>query len=188
MFMVGNHLAIKLKNLGINTIGDLANYPTPQALQKILTKHYIDYVNNAKGKTDGFNFYHDLPKSFSIKRTFISPLFDGKELRELIHLFADNLATYMHEVNASCKRISCVIEELDHTFHTNLLQYRTNIKTAHDLFNQFLILFDKTYADSNYAIRLLGFCLTRIEYEDQDLQLKLNDLNKVNDEYKKDYN
>ena len=188
MFMVGNHLALKLKKVGINTIGDLANYPRPQELQKIWTKHYIDYVNNAKGKNDGFNFYHDLPKSFSIKRTFINALFDGKELRDLIHLFADNLATYMQEVNASCKRISCVIEELDYTFHTNLLQYRTNIKTAHDLFNQFVILFDKTYGDSNYAIRSLGFCLTRIEYEDQDLQLKLNDLDKFNDEYKQDYN
>ncbi|MBO6103472.1 hypothetical protein J6P04_00090 [bacterium] len=188
MFMIGNHLAIKLQKIGINTIGDLANYASPQALQKILTKHYIDYINNAKGKSDGFNFYHDLPKSFSIKRTFITPLTDGKELRNLINLFANNLATYMHEVNASCKRISCIVEELDHTFHTNLLQYRTNIKTSHDLFNQFIILFDKTYADSTYLIRSLGFCLTRIEYEDQDMQLKLNDLSKVNDEYKQDYN
>ena len=81
--MIGNHLALKLKNVGINTIGDLANYPNPPSLQKILTKHYIDYVNNAKGKTDGFNFYHDLPKSFSIKQYLLNLIIFITSCREL---------------------------------------------------------------------------------------------------------
>ena len=61
MFGIGKKTAPKLKEIGINTIGDLAQYDINSILlRQILGKNTLKYIELANGKDDSELIYEDI--------------------------------------------------------------------------------------------------------------------------------
>ena len=83
MFGIGKKTAPHLKEVGILTIGDVANYKNYQTLRSILGRHALLYYYKANGKDDSKVIYEDYDlKSISNSTTFLNDINDLSSLEE----------------------------------------------------------------------------------------------------------
>jgi DNA polymerase-4 len=83
MFGIGKKTAPYLKEAGIQTIGDVANYDNYQTLRSILGRHALLYYYKANGKDDSKVIYEDYDlKSISNSTTFLNDIDDLSSLEE----------------------------------------------------------------------------------------------------------
>ena len=83
MFGIGKKTAPYLKEAGIQTIGDVANYDNYQTLRSILGRHALLYYYKANGKDDSKVIYEDYDlKSISNSTTFLNDINDLSSLEE----------------------------------------------------------------------------------------------------------
>lgn len=188
MFMVGKSLSKRLNTIGINTIGDLANFKDIDLLKNIFNKNYLDYINNANGYLLDVEVNDEKPKSFSIKRTFASAMSEGVELFAFIKDMIKELVNCLNAVKGKAKKLTCIIESTKNKNYKMYFDYSEPIFTFDVIHDECFKLFDQIYFQKNFMIRSLCFALNKISYEDFDEQLKIKDLSLLNNKTKDNIN
>lgn len=165
LFMVGRKSALKLNDLGILTIGDLANYNTA-ALRSIFKSYggmIWNYANGLDDSTVDSNDDYQV-KIISNSTTFSHDITGRSEALKALLALSDNVAARLRTTNRFCQSVSVNIR--NSTFknysHQKKLYSPTNstsaiYETARDLFNA---------AWKGEPIRLLGIAISNLECDE----------------------
>ncbi len=156
MFGVGKKTAAMLKGLGINTIGDLANYENDMLLKKKLGKGYYTLNNWAHGIDESIvsTEVEDL-KSVGNSRTLEENTNDYQEIKSMISKLSKMVSERAKKDNLYSNQISITIKYDDFSVknHSKKLDHPTN--EYEDIFTLSMHLIEKYY-DSSRFVRLLG--------------------------------
>ncbi|MDD2258580.1 MAG: DNA polymerase IV [Bacilli bacterium] len=164
MYGVGKKTNIKLRKIGINTIGDLANFQDKILLEKIIgptfSKTLTDWAN---GIADDFvdPTKYDEISSISNSHTFdhdqIDVIFIKKSLKSLVYTVANRLI----KKDLKAKTIGITIKYSD--FHTISRSQSLNnpINEALEINEIVMELFEENY-EENSLVRLVGVFVNRL--------------------------
>lgn len=174
MFGIGKKSAPRLKAVGINTIGDLAN-SNQDEVKRILGVSYYTYHDWANGRgNDVVDIEPFDPKSISHSSTFLDDTNDYDEIKTMI---ADLSKSVIKEAKKDDKlgtTVQITIKNADFTSHTRASTVKKPFNDYETLFNKAMILFDKNY--NNQLIRLVGVALQNlVDRQDSVVQMSLFD-------------
>jgi len=171
MFFVGPPTAKRLKSIGINTIGDLANYNDLKRLEASLDRTWWETYQNALGNGNDFiDTSKNDPKSLSVSHTLLESTSDWNEISTAFEYMAKELASKleMYDMAASCVGIIYKYQYYEH-FTKNERQSKLIYKWE-DLWNIATRLFEHIY-DPDKPIRLVGISTSKL--------VKINDPNTI---------
>lgn len=185
MFFVGPPTAKHLKSIGINTIGDLANFDDIKLLQTTLDRNWYTTWQNAVGNGNDFvDITKNDPKSQSVSHTLLDPTNDLAEIETTIKYIAQELQTKLesYKMAGSCIGIIYKIGNVNRVKNQSI---NKNIYKWEDLANYALKLLGMVW-DGSTQIRLLGINLSKLvkvdsmeSLEQQLVPRKQNKLDKI---------
>lgn len=185
MFFVGPPTAKRLKSIGINTIGDLANFDDIKLLEATLDRNWYTTWQNALGNGDDFvDTAKNDPKSQSVSHTLLDPTNDLVEIETTIKYIAQELQTKLesYKMAGSCVGVIYKINKVNRVKNESL---NKNIYKWEDLANYALKLLGMVW-DGNSMIQLLGINLSKLvkvdsveSIEQQLVPKKQNKLQKI---------
>lgn len=191
MFYVGPPTAKKLHSIGINTIGDLANFDDIKLLESTLDRNWWSTQQNALGNGDDLvDVSKNDPKSQSVSHTLLDPTNDTVEIETTLKYIAQELQTKLeaYKMAGSCVGIIYKINKVNRIKNQSLNRY---IYKWEDLANYALKLLGMVW-DGSSMIQLLGINLSKLRKMDNDETLeqtltpkRKNKLNKIVDEVNK---
>lgn len=176
MWGIGSKTYPYLEDIGIHTIGDLANYKNINELLPILGKNTEEIIARANGEDDSeLSFSYDM-KSMGVSETFLEDVTDYDELRGLIRLLSRRLSKRLYREKKAGYLIGLRIKYHNFVNQDRSKQVDSPIWASDDLFIHAMDLFDEYWNDE--PIRLLGITVSKFENDEQVLQLSLFDENK----------
>ncbi len=160
LFGIGKRSAIKLKNLNIKTIGDLANYPENK-LYKIFKNQSVDMIKSANGiGSDFVDSSLSEPKGIGNETTLKNNIYSKEELNPYLLALSENVTLRLRKQE---KYAYVVVVTLKDKFfkrksHQKKLVNATNIteevyKTAVEILNEM---------DMEDGVRLIGVRLDNL--------------------------
>jgi DNA polymerase-4 len=151
---VGPKTAERLAELGITTIGTLANYPEAD-LVRILGKHGHDLSVRSKGVDERPIITTHEVKSISNETTFHSDLLDKQSILRTLRKLSENVGKRLRRANKCGKTIKIKLRWSD--FSTITRQLTLDNPTDQDLsiINAAENLFDQSWYEGK-AVRLIG--------------------------------
>lgn len=169
-----------LEDIGIHTIGDLANFTNINELETILGKNTEEIIQRANGEDDSeLSLEYDM-KSISVSETFLEDVTDYEELRGLIRLLSRRLSQRLYREKKAGYSISIRIKYHDFINKDRSKQLDYPIWQGDDIFVNAIDLFEKNWTEE--PVRLLGIAISKFTDENYD-QLSLFDesLSKMNE-------
>lgn len=129
LFGIGKMTALKLKNLKINTIGDLAN-SDPYFLKKYFKNQALDMIKLAQGEDNSEVDNSKIPpKGISNEITLLKDTDNKEELKKYLHELSKKLAERIKKENKYATTIAVILK--DNKFrrfsHQKKLKNPTNI-------------------------------------------------------------
>lgn len=191
LLWIGKKTSVKLRELNINTIGDLAN-SNPHELSKYFKNQAIKMIESAKGIDDSevITTYVD-PKGISHSTTLPYDYTNKDEIYKVIGELSEKLGISLRKQKKYCHVIAIIIR--DKYFHT--FSHQRRLKNATDLNNEIYEvakqLFDEAW--NKEPVRLIGVRLDNLTestyhqlslFEDIDLREKDKKLEEVVDNLK----
>ncbi len=158
---VGKKTEPLLKDLHINTIGDLANYKDIEKLRPIFGKNTEAILERAHGIDHRTIVREWTPKSMSISETFQDDISDYDELRGSLRAMSRKLSERMRKEKKLGSGISIRIRLYDFRNIDRSSKSDQLIWSANDIFNQAIHLFEENW--DNQPIRLLGICMNGLK-------------------------
>lgn len=155
---IGNKTAPVLRDLGIQTIGDLANYTDISDLKPVLGKNTEEMIRRAHGYDAREITPETSPKSMGVSETLLDDAVDYDELRGLLRVLSRRLGKRLAEEKIAGSTISLRIKYYDFQNVDRSRQLENPIWQSDDLFVQALSLFDENWEDE--PIRLLGISVS----------------------------
>lgn len=143
-----------LHKMGIDTIGDLANFPK-EVLEKKLGKAGNHFYNLSHGIDDRQVHIGEKVKSVSNEHTFSKDIHDGELLRKRLAALCDKVGFRLRKNGLSAKTIHLKLRYSD---FSTITRNRTisNPTSETDIIQSIItLLFDKNYI-SGRSIRLIG--------------------------------
>ncbi len=191
MFFVGPPTAKRLKKIGINTIGQLANFDDIKLLEATLDRNWYTTWQNAIGNGDDFvDTTKNDPKSQSVSHTLLDPTNDINEIETTLKYIAQELQDKLeaYKMAGSCIGVIYKINKVNRIKNESL---NHNIYKWQDLANYALKLLGMVW-DGSSMIQLLGINLSKLVKVDANDSLeqrlvsrKKNKLAKVTEEINK---
>ena len=194
LYGIGKSSAIKLKNLKINTIGELANakreflYP----YFKNQTQHVIDIANGID-TSDVISEISDR-KCISTMETLMYDYDDVEEINKELKHIANGLSKELKNKNKYCYTIAIIIKDM--YFNTSTKQTKLkNCTNDSELIYEVSTKLFKEHWD-NTPVRLIGIRLDNLTdsndyqislFENIDEKVSNNNLNKTIDKLRKKY-
>lgn len=169
MFGIGKKTAPKLKEAGIQTIGDMAQYKNYQTLRQILGRHALIYYHKANGKDDSKVVYEDTDmKSIGHSTTFQDDIEDEESLKEKFKEMSLMVAERAQKYDMIGNNISITLKhDLTHTMNRQMnIDHYTN--SFEDIYSYALILFQRHY--DHQPLRLIGITLNNVKRKGEALQ------------------
>ena len=195
MHGIGKKTYPRLKNIGINTIGDLANFSDLDKLAKILKNQTNYHLLHAKGKgsstVEEYNPYN--AKSIGNRTTFSKNTDQYDEIYQIYITLVNNVIQRMHEHFKMAKTFTITIKYTNFKTKTRSITIKTPTDEKDEILKQAELLFEKNWQGEK--IRLIGFSASElIEKHSTGIQLDLftyQELNhknlevfkKINDKY-----
>lgn len=183
MFGVGKKTAPKLKNLGINTIGDLAN-SEDENVKKLLGKFYYTLHDWANGKgndivdVEPFN-----PKSISTSTTFLDDTNNYDQIKDMIKELSTEVAKRAKKENKLGTTVQLTIKNADFTSFTRSKSYDKPFNNVEKIYNAAMQLMETNYRSQ--FIRLVGVALQNlVDYKEIQVQMTLFDFEQHEEEAK----
>ena len=177
MFGIGKKTAPKLIEIGINTIGDLANYEDIYTLKNILGKNYIYYKDYARGIDNSEVIYNPVDaKSIGNSTTYENDLESEDQVRIALKELAKTVSNRVIAQNMLGFVVSITIRYSDFTTITRSISLSEPICNDEEIYLKAINLFEKNY--NNRPIRLLGVTLSNLKEKKEVLkQMSIFDLN-----------
>lgn len=175
MHGIGKKTAPKLKELGINTIKDVANYKNYDLLHSVLGRQALLFYNFANGHDQReVKPISDDAKSIGNSMTFQEDLTSEEEIENAFSSLARSVAQRAQKHHMLGDHISITIRySLDHQA-TRQMSINRFTDQYEDIYSYALILFKANY--EHLPIRLLGVTLTHlIRKEHANIQMSIFD-------------
>lgn len=166
---VGKKTLPFLEELGIRTIGDLAQWKDPEQLRGIFGKNTEQMIARANGHDDRQIELETDPKSMGVSETFLEDVTDYDELRGMIRTLSRRLSKRLAEVRKTGSLVSIRIRYSDFSNADRSMHVDHPIWKADDLFEQGIRLFNENWEQD--PIRLLGLTLSEFHSEQEDRNL-----------------
>ena len=158
MFGIGKKTQPKLRAVGINTIGDLADYKNYDNLKKVIGKNALLVYRKANGiDTNPVDYGHNELKSVGNSTTLPADTNDEVYLKEVLSNLAKQVSTRALKRNLVSNSISITIK---YTRFESVTRQTTVSKYINDY--ETILSTAKMLFDSNYngrPVRLLGVSL-----------------------------
>ncbi len=163
-----------LEEIGIRTIGDLANWSDPEQLRPIFGKNTESIIRRANGYDSREIVTEWDAKSMGVSETLLEDITDYDELRGLVRTLSRKLSRRLIDQKKSGSSLSLRIKYYDFSTADRSLRLARPIFKADDLFVYAMSLFDENW--DNEPVRLLGISLTDFASpEDTIVQMSLFD-------------
>lgn len=185
MFFVGPPTAKRLRSIGINTIGDLANFDDIKLLEATLDRNWFITYQNALGHGNDFvDTSKNDPKSQSVSHTLLDPTNDPVEIETTLQYIAQELQHKLeaYKMMGNCVSIIYKINRVNRIKNMTLNRY---IYRWEDLANYAIKLLGTVW-DGSSMIQLLGINISKLKktdgnesLEQQLLPKKVNKLQKI---------
>lgn len=166
---VGPKTAARLAEIGIHTIGDLADYD-PGELRRLFGKNGHDLSSHARGIDDSPIVTHHEPKSYSQEVTFARDVSDEQRLRRTLHEMTEQLGQYLRESGYTGATVKLKIRWPDFTTLTRQMTLAVPTNKDSYILAAALTLFEKVWSRGK-AVRLIGVGITGLSLRAQQLDL-----------------
>lgn len=166
---VGKKTLPFLEELGIRTIGDLAQWKDPEQLRGIFGKNTEQMIARANGHDDRQIELETDPKSMGVSETFLEDVSDYDELRGMMRTLSRRLSKRLAEVRKTGSLVSIRIRYSDFSNADRSMHVDHPIWKADDLFEQGIRLFNENWEQD--PVRLLGLTLSEFHSEQEDRNL-----------------
>ncbi|MBP3892071.1 MAG: DNA polymerase IV [Solobacterium sp.] len=154
-----------LKDLGIQTIGDLANYTETNDLIPIFGKNTEEMIRKAHGYDTREIVEEWDPKSMGVSETMIEDMTDYDEISGLFRTLARRLSKRLYKEKKVGYTLSIRIKYFDFHNRDRSIKLDLPIWKSEDLYVHALRLFDEVWDEE--PIRLLGISLSDLRERDQ---------------------
>ncbi|MBR3349917.1 MAG: DNA polymerase IV, partial [Solobacterium sp.] len=156
---VGRKTVPYMEELGIRTIGDLANYTNIDRLRPIFGKNTDEILARANGHDSRAIVTDWDSKSMGVSETLLEDIVDYDEIRGLIRTLSRKLSERLRKADKAGLRISLRICYYDFRNADRSIRVNTPVWRADDLFVSAISLFDDHWEEGE-AIRLLGISVS----------------------------
>lgn len=162
---VGFHTYEKLKNYGIYTINDLANADI-RYLKNILGKNGETLWCFANGydlsEVKRYDDYHEEIKSIGNSTTTIRDIYDLDDLKIIIKVLSDSIASRIKDVGLYYKTINLYLRDKKLQWRSVQKTLKENTDLASDIYYGALELFEKNNFDFKIPYRSIGIAVTKL--------------------------
>lgn len=170
MFGVGKKSAVRLKELGINTIGDLANYEDVDTLKRTLGKFYYTLIDWANGNGDDIvKTEVEDAKSIGNSTTLPFNTNDISILRETLKQLSDSVSNRANEYKMVGCGVTLTIKDERFKVNTKSKKLQEYISSSASIYDEALNLLEQHY-DGVTPIRLLGVTLTHLKHKKEKVE------------------
>lgn len=166
---IGKKTLPYLEELGIRTIGDLAQWKDPEQLRMIFGKNTEQMIARANGHDDRKIELESDPKSMGVSETFLEDVTDYDELRGMMRTLSRRLSKRLAEARKTGSLVSIRIRYADFSNADRSMHVDHPIWKADDLFEQGIRLFNENWEQD--PVRLLGLTLSEFHSEQEDRNL-----------------
>lgn len=183
LFMVGKSSSKKLRELGINTIEDLAK-TNPEKLVKYFKNRAIPMIESANG-IDNFKVEYEYtdPKSISSSTSLPYNYKLKEEIYEVLKELTKDTGSRLRQSNLYAQNVSIWIKYTDFTKISKQIKLNNPINSDIDIYNNSVKLFNKIWNEE--AVRALCVGVSDLT-KTNSVQLNLFSKNTIKEETKQD--
>lgn len=174
LFMAGKAASIKLNELGINTIGDLANYDENKLIKVLKNQGKLlhDYANGIDD-SPVINRYDDR-KGIGFSKTLEEDTIEKSVIYKILRNFSSKISIELKKRNMYASTIVVTIRYSSFKTYNHQIKFENNTNLEEEIFNYSKTAFNKLW---NFEpIRLIGLRVTDFS-KNNDIQLSLFDEN-----------
>lgn len=174
LYMAGNSSVKVLHNLGIFTIGDLAETPK-DLIESHLKSHGRLLWEYANGIDDS-PFFSEPPKNSGIgnSTTLSEDVVDRESAFHVLLALSESVSKRLRDSKQRASSISVEIKYSDFVRVSHQMQLSASTNSTSTLYEKACYLFDGLWSGS--PIRLLGIRTSKLASEDEPVQLSLFDM------------
>lgn len=165
MMGIGKKTLPKLQELGIETIGDLANPDNRNKVAPILGKNYWPMMMQIQGKSSDQLSFSSTRKSISHAETFGSDLYSLEEVLNQTRMIAMKLAGRMQKISKMGKQLSVTLRDRDFNNQVRSISLSDYTSRYEMLYEAAAILVTENFEPIGY--RLIGITVGSLKDEDQ---------------------
>ena len=174
LFMAGKSSCARLRRLGVNTIGELANFDQNKLHYHMKSMGTMLY-QFANGIDDSkVEYEHRERKGIGFSRTLSEDTEDKKILFSYLSDFSNDISNYLKRKNKYCSVIVVTIRYKDFKTYNHQIKLKNNINSKEEIFKYSKELFNKLW--NGEPVRLIGLRVTDFS-SNNDIQLSLFDEN-----------
>ena len=162
MFGVGKASSPKLKQLGINTIGDLVHYKDVDKIEQLFGHHALKWIENAKGNDQNPinpNKY-EVPSSIGHSTTFSKDYCFDEEIKAEAKRMCIKTSNRLKKYGLYAKTISIQLKDTSFKQITRSQTVQVPIQSVNELYPIIEELFDEHW--EGQALRLIGVNTTNL--------------------------
>ena len=162
MFGVGKASSPKLKQLGINTIGDLVHYKDVDKIEQLFGHHALKWIENAKGNDQNPinpNKY-EVPSSIGHSTTFSKDYCFDEEIKAEARRMCIKTSNRLKKYGLYAKTISIQLKDTSFKQITRSQTVQVPIQSVNELYPIIEELFDEHW--EGQALRLIGVNTTNL--------------------------
>ena len=162
MFGVGKASSPKLKQLGINTIGDLVHYKDVDKIEQLFGHHALKWIENAKGNDQNpinTNKY-EVPSSIGHSTTFSKDYCFDEEIKAEAKRMCIKTSNRLKKYGLYAKTISIQLKDTSFKQITRSQTVQIPIQSVNELYPIIEELFDEHW--EGQALRLIGVNTTNL--------------------------
>ena len=162
MFGVGKASSPKLKQIGINTIGDVVQYKDVDKIEQLFGHHALKWIENAKGNDQNPinpNMY-EVPSSIGHSTTFSKDYCFAEEIKAEAKRMCIKTSNRLKKYGLYAKTISIQLKDTSFKQITRSQTVQVPIQSVNELYPIIEELFDEHW--EGQALRLIGVNTTNL--------------------------
>ncbi len=155
---IGSKTVPEMEEIGIHTIGDLANWKDKAALRYIFGKNTDAMILRANGYDDRQLVTEYDAKSMGVSETLLEDITDYDEIKGLLRTLSRKLSKRLHEASKAGSSLSIRIKYYDFQNNDRSHKLEEPIWKADDIYVQAVSLFNDNWDGD--PVRLLGISVS----------------------------